>query len=264
MLHGQGGRGRVGARGASVVLFLAAFLLSSAVLMGLSGSSEAESAYTGGGYLSPRTSSADDSIWRYGSGNSPDNTTVSLTISGAGTKGITLAPQDVVFIMDHSGSLQTYDPQVMRILGAHRYVESMIAPFDRAAVIKFDSAAGMVNNDHLSSNYPQVHADLEVLERTQPQGQTNFKAAMDVVISEFSTFGNSENQRIAVLFTDGITESINNAGEMFGEDRVRTVIRRNSREPAGKILTEILDAVEQFTLGQPQFDDITLMVIKGT
>ncbi len=73
-----------------------------------------------------------------------------------------------------------------------------------------------------------------------------------------------EKDDILVLFTDGITESINNAGEMFGEDRVRTVIRRNSREPAGKILTEILDAVEQFTLGQPQFDDITLMVIKGT
>jgi len=96
-----------------------------------------DDAYTGGGYLSPRVSSSTDAIWRAGSDNEPSNATITFTVAGTGTKGITLAPQDVVFLMDHSGSLETYDPQVLRILAAHEYINNMIAPFDRAVVAFF-------------------------------------------------------------------------------------------------------------------------------
>lgn len=165
---------------------------------------EADTAQLGGGYLAPRISSAEDAIWRSDSDNSPNNTSVTLTVTGTGSKGITLAPQDVVFIMDHSGSLQTYDPQVLRILAARQYVNNMIAPFDRAAIIKFDNTATLFN--HLTSAYVQVNADLEALSKAQPQGQTNFQDAIDLTNNEFETFGNEENQRIAIFFTDGVPD----------------------------------------------------------
>lgn len=185
-------------------------VLSMLVLTLMSGSlvlledTSADTAQVGGGYLAPRLSSAEDSIWRADSDNSPNNTSVTLTVAGAGSKGITLAPQDVVFIMDHSGSLQTYDPQVLRILAAREYVNNMIAPFDRAAVVKFDNTATLFN--HLTSAYTQVNADLEALSKAQPQGQTNFQDAIDLVNNEFETFGNDENQRIAIFFTDGVPD----------------------------------------------------------
>lgn len=167
---------------------------------------EGGDAYTGGGYLSPRASSSVDAIWRSGSDNEPGNATITVTVAGTGTKGITLAPQDVVFLMDHSGSLETYDPQVLRILAAHEYIDNMIAPFDRAVVAFFDNNAETVNNHHLSSAYSQVHADLEALARLTPQGQTNYQAGIAKAINELDAFGNEENQKIVIFFTDGVPD----------------------------------------------------------
>ena len=50
---------------------------------------------------------------------------------------------------------------------------------------------------------------------------------------------------------------------MFGEERLYSIIRENARLPAREIMNKILDGVQQFTGDVPQFDDITLMVIKG-
>ncbi|MBN1538755.1 MAG: VWA domain-containing protein [Candidatus Thermoplasmatota archaeon] len=195
------GRHRIGA----LMLIAALSLTLAASLIPLEG--DGSDAYTGGGYLSPRVSKSVDAIWRAGSENDPENATITMTVSGTGTKGITLAPQDVVFLMDHSGSLETYDPQVLRILAAHEYVDNMIAPFDRAMVIGFDTLAWKVNSQsYLTSAYPQVHADLEALARRAPQGQTNYRAGVDLAIDMFDTYGNEENQRIVVMFTDGVPD----------------------------------------------------------
>lgn len=66
-----------------------------------------------------------------------------------------------------------------------------------------------------------------------------------------------------LLYTDGVTEAINGAGEMFGEDRLRRIVTENSMRSSAEILSGILDAINAFALGEPQADDITLMVIRG-
>ena len=68
---------------------------------------------------------------------------------------------------------------------------------------------------------------------------------------------------VAILYTDGVTEAINAAEEMFGEDRLRSIVLANAAKPAGEILAAILDAIAAFAGDQPQADDITLMVIRG-
>jgi len=69
---------------------------------------------------------------------------------------------------------------------------------------------------------------------------------------------------LVVMYTDGVTESINSREELFGEDRLREIIRNNAGLPAREILDRILSAVQEFAGDMPQFDDITLLVIKGT
>jgi PAS domain S-box-containing protein len=69
---------------------------------------------------------------------------------------------------------------------------------------------------------------------------------------------------IIVMYTDGVTEAINTGNELFGEDRLGTIIRKYAHLPAREILEQILSAVEEFSKDMPQFDDITLLVIKGT
>jgi PAS domain S-box-containing protein len=72
-----------------------------------------------------------------------------------------------------------------------------------------------------------------------------------------------ETEDIIVLYTDGITESINTDNEMFGDVRLKSVIRANASQSAEEILNNILTEVLKFSGSEPQFDDITLLVIKG-
>jgi serine phosphatase RsbU (regulator of sigma subunit) len=63
------------------------------------------------------------------------------------------------------------------------------------------------------------------------------------------------------LYTDGITESFNEAGEEFGEARLIESMRRHCRLAAGALLEAIVNDVRQFS-SQEQHDDITLVVAK--
>ena len=69
---------------------------------------------------------------------------------------------------------------------------------------------------------------------------------------------------LVVMYTDGVTESINAREELFGIDRLNDIIRDNARCTAEEILDRILSGVMEFSGDMPQFDDITLLVIKGT
>ena len=66
-----------------------------------------------------------------------------------------------------------------------------------------------------------------------------------------------------MLYTDGITESINAKVEMFGEERLKETIIAHAELSAEEIVEKLITAVSVFAGDEPQFDDITLMVIKG-
>jgi serine phosphatase RsbU (regulator of sigma subunit) len=63
------------------------------------------------------------------------------------------------------------------------------------------------------------------------------------------------------LYTDGITESFNDAGEEFGEQRLIEALRRHREMPSDGLLESIVDTVRRFS-PQEQYDDITLIVAK--
>ena len=65
-----------------------------------------------------------------------------------------------------------------------------------------------------------------------------------------------------VIGTDGIWEARNPAGEMFGKDALRLVIRENAQRSAEEISTAITDALRAFCDTHPQEDDVTLVVLK--
>jgi sigma-B regulation protein RsbU (phosphoserine phosphatase) len=71
-----------------------------------------------------------------------------------------------------------------------------------------------------------------------------------------------KNGDILVLFTDGITERINTAGEEFKEERMVNLIKNNRKENAQKLLDITLDAIEEFAHCEPQNDDITMVILK--
>jgi serine phosphatase RsbU (regulator of sigma subunit) len=64
-----------------------------------------------------------------------------------------------------------------------------------------------------------------------------------------------------VLYTDGITESFNNAGEEFGEQRLIEALRTNRHRSPQSLVAAFVEQVKQFSPHE-QHDDITLIVGK--
>ncbi|HDZ26646.1 hypothetical protein LCGC14_0418370 [marine sediment metagenome] len=72
---------------------------------------------------------------------------------------------------------------------------------------------------------------------------------------------------VIVLFTDGITEAAGPSSgkiseNLFGEERLIEVIRASLTKSAVEIQAAILQAISDHTADTPQFDDITLVIIK--
>jgi serine phosphatase RsbU (regulator of sigma subunit) len=65
-----------------------------------------------------------------------------------------------------------------------------------------------------------------------------------------------------ILYTDGVTEARNEAGELFGEERLYAIIGGTDFTTANELLEAIKMAVTQFTGDTPASDDFTLVVIR--
>jgi sigma-B regulation protein RsbU (phosphoserine phosphatase) len=66
---------------------------------------------------------------------------------------------------------------------------------------------------------------------------------------------------VLVLYTDGITDALDEGGAFFDEDRLLDAVRASWGRQAQEIKAAVLEAVRQFTGGAPQLDDIALMVL---
>jgi len=70
------------------------------------------------------------------------------------------------------------------------------------------------------------------------------------------------NGQIIAIGTDGIWESFNKKGKMFGKKRFKDIIRQNAAAGADDILNAVYNEINQFIEGQKTEDDITLVIVK--
>ena len=67
---------------------------------------------------------------------------------------------------------------------------------------------------------------------------------------------------ILLIYTDGITEAMNSARELYGEERLLKVLREHGKLSADEFVEKLKDDIYSFTEGSPQYDDITLVALK--
>jgi sigma-B regulation protein RsbU (phosphoserine phosphatase) len=67
---------------------------------------------------------------------------------------------------------------------------------------------------------------------------------------------------VLVVGTDGIQETCNEKGDMFGVDRLKKIMAKHSAESALAIQTAVVDRLNQFRGKADQQDDVTLVVVK--
>jgi sigma-B regulation protein RsbU (phosphoserine phosphatase) len=65
-----------------------------------------------------------------------------------------------------------------------------------------------------------------------------------------------------VLFTDGVSESMNNDNEEWGEERLIDLAKTCDGLPAAEAMNRMMAAAQTFAAGAPQYDDMTVVVLR--
>lgn len=120
--------------------------------------------------------------------------------------------QDVILVMDQSGSMTWNDPTRLRVTGAKEYVGRLAHP-DRVAVVAFNSEAYLVpanmgrpahglgspGHDGIP-DYSDPQSDLDTIGAS---GGTNIGAALQVANDELIANGDPDHAWVEILLTDG-------------------------------------------------------------
>jgi serine phosphatase RsbU (regulator of sigma subunit) len=69
---------------------------------------------------------------------------------------------------------------------------------------------------------------------------------------------------VLLMYTDGVSESENEAGEQFGDERIEREVRAHLEEPAADILRHVVAAVSAWAGERGPTDDLTLLVARKT
>jgi serine phosphatase RsbU (regulator of sigma subunit) len=126
-----------------------------------------------------------------------------------------------------------------------------------------DPAKGVFSYCNAGHN-PPLLLNLNTQNEPAPLSRTG----MALGVSE-ETEWTSEMVRIEVgdlllHYTDGLVDAQNPDGELFGIQRGVEIIRANATGVAGEIQAALLNGVMAFMDEEPQFDDITLVLVKRT
>ncbi|HEY8535031.1 MAG TPA: GAF domain-containing SpoIIE family protein phosphatase [Vicinamibacterales bacterium] len=129
-----------------------------------------------------------------------------------------------------------------------------------AALVELAPATGeltFVGAGHLDNVIVQPDGQVMRLSSTGlPLGLLPLSAPYDAATAQLSPGD------ILLLYSDGATEARNGSGEEFGEQRLLDAVRQVVHRPADAIVDAVLESLDAFVGGAPQFDDVTLLAVR--
>ena len=149
--------------------------------------------------------------------------------------------------------LETANKLLADDLDAGRFVTCFLGVLDPAAGAMAYASAGhgpMLFYDRKRESFTQVKATALPL-GIMPETQFKDTAAHRFAGGDF-----------AVITTDGFFEAASPSGEEFGVERMMELLARSRDLPAAEMITNLRQAVLEFTAGRPQGDDLTAVVIR--
>ena len=67
---------------------------------------------------------------------------------------------------------------------------------------------------------------------------------------------------LVVLYTDGISEAMNTASDLFGDQRLSRLVEEHGHLESGELRERILREIEAFVGSADQHDDMTMILLK--
>lgn len=138
-------------------------------------------------------------IYTYGSGDTPDTTTVTLSVTGFGGTIVSTAPMDVVFAIDSSASMQLNDPTNLRLSGAQDLVDLLDPDRDLVGVVGWDDTVRISLG--LTSTFAQANAAIGSIPSNGPW--TNGQAGLEEAINLLDADSSTGKQKVIIFLTDG-------------------------------------------------------------
>ncbi|MFP4053579.1 MAG: PP2C family protein-serine/threonine phosphatase [Phycisphaerae bacterium] len=156
---------------------------------------------------------------------------------------------------DISAVLETANNLLHEDLGDDRFVTCFLGVLDAADARLQYAAAG--------------HGPLLFYAREADRFARENATAVPLGIMDSMPFDDLRTVELAVgdfaaITTDGYFEAENDAGEMFGIERVEQVLRESRDLSAAEMIARLTDNVDRHATGLPQGDDLTAVVVKRT
>lgn len=128
-----------------------------------------------------------------------------------------------------------------------------------------DSKSGTVKLARAGHEKPAMYsaksASIDYIKSKGPAVAMVMPEIFDAAISDVEI--PFEKDDILLLYTDGVTEALNQKGEEFSSERLTKVFSENSKLSAPALNDKIEDAVREFAgVKTPQKDDFTILTIK--
>jgi serine phosphatase RsbU (regulator of sigma subunit) len=164
-----------------------------------------------------------------------------------------------------AGLLQSYgrpdaDPaRIAAKVNRHLCLLKPVAPFITAFLARIDCRLGAVrycNAGHFPPIVLRADGRIDLLETGGPLLGAIEEAAFtsgELLLQPGETL---------VIYSDGVLECRNAAGEEFGTERLSAALRTAEQQSAHAILVMLLAALQDFANGSPVCDDISLTVIR--
>lgn len=125
---------------------------------------------------------------------------------------------------------------------------------------------GILDTRTMTLQYTNAGHNYPILQRkSQPCAEIATTHGLFLAGMEFTRYKQSEihlepGDRI-LLYTDGITEAHNANNELYETERLKKMFESKRHAPGEEVLDSILNDVNNFAQGVPQFDDMTMIIL---
>lgn len=131
--------------------------------------------------------------------------------------------------------------------------------FTTAFLAEYDPSSKRFHYINAGHNAPFLHRASGTMERLS-EGGVPF--GIDSSANYRSEAVTIEAGDLLVIFTDGLAEAVNSAGEEYGESRIQASVETFTHESAASVLSILMGGVDTFVGPARQHDDITCMIVR--
>jgi len=160
----------------------------------------------------------------------------------------------------------TSPSEVLKKVNRQLYPDIKEDMFISMAYLVLDHARATVTLSRAGHDAPLLYrAATQELTQIKPPGLVvgiDSGSVFDRITNDFAV--PLERDDCLILYTDGVTEALDTAGDEFGLDRMTRSVRASAPEGAPAILERLIDDLRNFVGSTPQNDDITLIAIRKT